>query len=231
MLWIMVVALAAGVFGAMQRAPGASAQEQPEPDARWDSERCLGCHDGDTSTLPLPSGEQLDLGVDGDSFMSSPHAATGVQCAHCHTAIAGYPHPDMAIPDARTFTVELSKACNLCHWREVTTNSDRTHALVSLEVRDDVPVCADCHDSHATRALAVDHSEMQARCANCHAEQPSGDVQEIHLAGPSQFEEASAPPVILFYLLIVGVVILLVALGWGGVAGWQWLRRRLARAE
>lgn len=225
---IAVTVAAVGLVGAP---PGADAQEQDEADARWDSESCLACHDGDTSTLTLPSGEPLELGVDGDSFRSSAHTATGVQCAHCHTAVARYPHPELTAPNARSYVVELSKGCNLCHWKEAVVEPDRAHALVPLEVRDAAPVCADCHDPHATATLALDHAEMQARCRACHAEPPTSALEAIHAVDPLQTQEASAPPLILFYVLIVGAVLLVVGLGWAGVLGVQWLRRRLVRSR
>jgi hypothetical protein len=222
--WLLVAAVAVG----LGTGPGAAhAQEGDETDERWDSEACLGCHDGGGFSLTFPSGEELDLEVDGDAYRAGGHAAKGVQCAHCHTTIARFPHPEVTEPDARTFSVELAKSCNRCHWREFTIRQDGSHAMLLAGLDGTRPLCTDCHDPHATRALAADHPDMQARCAECHPGPVAAGAGTIHALDPTVVEEASAPPLILFYVLILGVVIAVVALGWGLVLGAQWLRRRM----
>jgi predicted CXXCH cytochrome family protein len=228
LVWLLTLAIAAAVVLIAGTAGPAGAQdeeEEEENDRRWNSELCLGCHDGSDDTLTFPSGEEIGLAVDGAVYMDTQHAANGVQCVHCHTTIARFPHPEVTFADARTFEVELSKACGLCHWREFTIRLDRDHAPLGVAGTDDLPVCTDCHDPHAARSLAADHPDMQARCAECHTDAVGGS-EAIHVLNPTAVEEADAPPLILFYGLIVLIVIGLVVLGWGGVALTQWMRRR-----
>ncbi len=224
--WAGLIGLAIAVVGL---AAPTAAQESDEIDARWNSERCLGCHDDNPDTLPLPSGEQLRLGVDQEAFESSTHHANGVDCAHCHTTITPYPHPEIPFPDARAFTLEISKSCNLCHWPEAIVAPDQAHALVAVELRSDVPVCADCHDAHATMAVALDDPEMQQVCAQCHAEGDVAEVTAIHVAATGQAQDVDPPPLVLFYLLIAAAIVLVISVGWGAVLGVQWVARRVAR--
>lgn len=228
-LFALAVAVAALLVAVGAVAP-AAAQEQEELDTRWDSEKCLGCHEGKSETLTLSSGEQIGLDVNGDAFRSGPHVDSGVQCAHCHTTIARFPHPDSDISDARSYTVELSKSCNVCHWRESTIRLDNAHAFVPVAERAGVPVCADCHEAHAARAVPVNTAEAQATCDQCHTEERFADVEAIHVLTLAQGAEANPPPLVLFYALIMGAIITVVGLAWAGVVGVQWLRRRLARS-
>jgi len=223
--WVGVVVAAVGL-AALSFAPSV-AQESEGTDARWDSEGCLSCHDGETATIAFPSGEEVPIGVDGDAYASATHAATGVQCVHCHSNIARYPHPVMDSPDARSFAVEVGASCSRCHWREFTVRLDAAHALVDLDVRADVPLCIDCHDAHAVQALALDDTVMQARCSDCHDDEVQEELAAIHTLDPTRAEEATAPPLILFYALVFGAITLLIALSWGVVLGVQWLRRRM----
>ncbi len=214
---------------ALGTAPPVHAQEDTpdeEIDRRWDSAWCIGCHDGSTLTATFPSGEELALDVDGDAFSASTHAETGVECVHCHRTIARFPHLESTIPDARTFTTELAKSCGLCHWPEHRTRLDGAHALLTSESEGDLPLCTDCHDPHAVQGLAVDHPAMQARCAACHTDEVSGASEAIHTLDPTLVEEASAPPLILFYILILVAVLGLVVVAWGLVTLVQWARRR-----
>lgn len=226
-VWMFMVATAVVLSIAVVGPVGAQEEEEGS-DLRWNSEACLGCHDGSDDTLTFPSGEEIGLSVDGDVWRESGHAARSVQCVHCHSTIARFPHPEVTQADARAFEVELSKSCSLCHWRESTIRLDQDHALLSTTATGELPVCTDCHDPHATRMLAVDHPDMQARCAECHTKPVVGS-EIVHALNPTAVEEADAPPLILFYGLIVLAVVALVAVGWGAVALFQWVRRRAAR--
>ncbi|MDH3500751.1 MAG: cytochrome c3 family protein [Acidimicrobiia bacterium] len=223
--WILLAAVTVLMVGANPDGP-ASAQETDGTDPRWDSETCLECHDGNTATVAFPSGEQLGLNVDGPAYRSAPHAATGVQCVHCHTTIARFPHPEVTAADARAFTVELSKSCGRCHWREFTIRLDQAHSLVASSAGGDLPVCVDCHEPHAARADTLDHPDVQAVCRECHSDQLPEAIEAIHVLDPTRVVEASAPPLILFYALAGVAVMALLGLGWAGVVAVQWIRDR-----
>lgn len=220
------LALAFGMLLAVWLVSGtALAQEE---DSKWDSERCLDCHDGSDQTAVFPSGEELGIGVNGAAFLGSVHAEVGVDCVHCHTDITGFPHPDLTTPDVETFVEGLSTSCSVCHWRQFRTEIDGAHALVSLEERAEAPGCIDCHDPHAPQALAVDHPDTQAVCSECHTDDVAAEVMAIHTFNPTVTEAASPPPLFLFYLMIGGVIIVFVGLVWGLVEVIRRGRRRFA---
>lgn len=196
----------------------AVAQESDERAPRWNSEGCLTCHDESEETLTFPSGEEIGIGVDGDGYLATPHAEIGVQCVHCHTAIVRVPHEPITIPDAASFSAGLSTSCSQCHWRQYRIALDQLHALLPSESRDGSPTCVDCHDPHTAQAVAIDHPTMQAACDECHAIRPEEMVEAIHVFNPVQTEEATPPPLILFYGLILGAVLAFVGVVWAGVA-------------
>ena len=49
------------------------------------NEYCLSCHDTPGLTTPLPSGEDLYIGVDSVQFATSVHGRLGYACVQCHT--------------------------------------------------------------------------------------------------------------------------------------------------
>lgn len=221
-----------GAFLALALAPAvARAQTDDEPDPKWNSERCLSCHDGSTTAATFPSGEELIVDVDGPAFLSSHHAEVGVECVHCHKDITGFPHDPLTIPDVATFRERLSTSCSECHWRQYRIAIDGAHALIPLEDRSTAPTCIDCHDAHAVTAVALDTAEMGAVCADCHDEDVREGLVAIHTFDPTVTEQASRPPLFLFYLLVFGVLVAFVALVWGVVAVIQWSRRSRPAAQ
>jgi predicted CXXCH cytochrome family protein len=226
--WVMGSVLAAYSIASAVLTDAATSQEPESSDRRWDSEACLSCHDGATSTATFPSGEELEIGVDGDAYRSSPHVSIGVQCVHCHPGIVRTPHDELTVPDAQTFSESLATSCSVCHWREYTVALDAEHALLEAEQRPDAPECVDCHDPHASQASPLDRPEMQGTCSECHTEQVWEGIEAIHVLNPIQVQEASPPPLVLFYALIALAVIALVGLTWAGVAAIQWGRRRIS---
>ncbi len=222
-LGLVVVVSVLLLFGSTQRV-----QAQEEPDRRWNSELCLGCHGGSEDVLTFPSGEEISIDVDGDAFREthvftraqlsgdfSRSFAGGVQCAHCHTNIVRVPHDQVGVPDLATYTTQLATACRGCHWRQYTVEIDETHAFVPLDQRDRIPGCIDCHDPHAPRAITVGDPTMLQACQQCHAGPMSTEIQAIHTLDPTQVEEASAPSVIWFYLSILGAIAVLIGVMWG----------------
>jgi predicted CXXCH cytochrome family protein len=225
LLGVIAVAAMILVLVSTQRA---SAQEEPE--RKWNSELCLDCHDGSEDVLTFPSGEEIGIDVDANAFRDthlfvraqlsgdlSRSFAGGVQCVHCHTNITGIPHEDVTAPDVATYTAELSNRCRQCHWRQYTVERDEAHALVPVDKREDAPRCIDCHEPHAPRALTVEDAGMQQMCRECHDEPAWTEIQAIHTLDPTVVEEATAPPIILFYVSILGGIVALIALLWGVV--------------
>jgi predicted CXXCH cytochrome family protein len=240
--------IAIGVIGILLVAmAGTAAALELEPEGqgpRWNSEGCLDCHDGSEDALTFPSGQQLSVGIDGAAFREThqtPHArlsgdvsrslTSGVQCVHCHTSITGVPHEPVAVQSAEAYSAGLATTCSQCHWRQYTIALDEAHALLDPAVRGEAPDCVDCHDPHAPEANALAGAEMQATCGGCHAEQVGEELAAIHTLNPTVVEQAEAPSLIWFYVLIVGAVLGLVAVLWGIMEVIDRGRRRFATAR
>lgn len=233
--WPRFVAIGAALTGAValflfSGMGTAGAQESGERAPRWNSEGCLTCHDESEETVTFPSGEEIGIGVDGDGYLGTPHAAIGVQCVHCHTAITRVPHEPIAIPDAASFSAGLSASCSECHWRQYTIALDRIHALLPSESRSEAPLCVDCHDPHTAQAVAIDNPAMQEACGECHGSLPEEQVEAVHVYNPVETEEANPPPLILFYGLILGTILAFVGVVWATVAIVQRARRGRAHS-
>lgn len=196
----------------------AAAQESDERAPRWNSEGCLNCHDGSEETLTFPSGEEIGIAVDGDGYLSTPHAEIGVQCVHCHTSIIRAPHEPITVPDAASFSAGLSTSCSQCHWRQYTIALDQIHALLPSESRNEAPTCVDCHDPHTDQGVAIEHPTMQEACDECHSNPLEEEFAAVHVFNPVEIEQADPPPLILFYGLILGVVLAFVGVVWAAVA-------------
>ncbi|HEY5650960.1 MAG TPA: cytochrome c3 family protein [Acidimicrobiia bacterium] len=219
-----------GLFVIFSARPAAAQELEPEGEGpRWDSESCLSCHDGSADVLVFPSGEELSVAVDGASYRLTEHASLGVECVHCHTNIVKTPHDPITIPDSAGFSASLGTSCSQCHWRQERIRLDQTHALLDPAMRDEAPGCVQCHDPHAAEAFALSSPEMQGICAECHAGPVWADVEAIHVLDPTVVQESSPPPLILFYGLIVAAIAVIVLVSWGGVAAFQWMRRRQVR--
>ncbi len=241
--WWAVIALGAAAILLSTMGGSAAAQELvPEGEGpRWNSEACLGCHDGSDESLTFPSGEQVSVAIDGAAFRETHQTARaglggdlsrslggGVQCVHCHTNIVQVPHPPVDAESAEVYSAGLATTCSQCHWRQYTIALDQAHALIDPAVRGEAPGCVDCHDPHAPTALAVSDPAMQATCRGCHTDSVGQELEAIHTLDPTVVERAEAPSLIWFYVLIVGAVMALVGLAWGLVAVYQWSRKRLA---
>ena len=116
---------------------------------------CLSCH----ADAGMQDGSGHSISVDAQKFHSSIHGS--LQCADCHTAIKGYPHPDRATP----------VKCDSCHAEEAAGLIGSVHAL-----RAEHP-CTSCHgDAHSIfpkedPRSAVYPLNIPRTCSTCHGDE------------------------------------------------------------
>ncbi len=156
---------------------GNSDASQTEPGS---NEFCLSCHQTDGAFEVLPSGEALDLTVDGDGFTHSIHGDVGLACLDCHTGYEGYPHPEANFENLREFTAIQNESCTDCHAGEMDEFAEGVHFSAHQDGNINAAYCSDCHGAHEVKGKAEMEANAPLICATCH--EPIYDLyaQSVH---------------------------------------------------
>jgi predicted CXXCH cytochrome family protein len=176
------LALAAAVIGF--RAMGAMAAAErgatpsravPQPPAADQSQgisndSCFACHSTPDLIMTLPSGEQLYLTVDRQTYDNSVHGKLGYACVQCHTDITGYPHPKVAAQTLREFTLEKYTECAVCHQDKYQQTLDSVHEQALSAGNIDAAVCTDCHGAHNVQPPDQPRTRIPQTCQKCHSQ-------------------------------------------------------------
>ncbi len=128
---------------------------------------CLSCHSNTDLSLPLKSGERLNLNVNIDAFSHSVHAAK-VGCADCHPRNAQYPHQPVQAADLREYRIANYQTCGRCHFLNFTKSLDSVHYQQLSSGDNNAPVCADCHGFHDVQPPDQPRSKISQSCGSCH---------------------------------------------------------------
>jgi predicted CXXCH cytochrome family protein len=120
--------------------------------------------------MQLPSGEQLNLTVDRDTYNHSVHGQLGYACVQCHTDISGYPHPQVAAQSLREFTLEKYTACGACHQDKYQQTLDSVHQKALAAGNTNAAVCTDCHGAHDVQPPDQPRSRIPQTCEKCHSQ-------------------------------------------------------------
>jgi predicted CXXCH cytochrome family protein len=145
----------------------------------WDNETCLACHGQPRSSMVLPSGDTLDIGIDEELWHNSIHADWDLQCILCHTEITAIPHDPLEVETAREYAIEKSGSCVVCH-REQAVVDDSVHAQARAEGNDQAAVCSDCHDPHYATDPPMSHTAIPETCRTCHSEIYDRYAESVH---------------------------------------------------
>ncbi len=132
-------------------------------------QQCLGCHGQPGLEKSFASGEKVALHVEPGAYGKSVHAGFG--CAACHADVDISKHPGNAkqLPDARSLTLAVSKACRNCHEVSYEAHAKGVHGK-SQEKNTAAPLCTTCHGTHdITRASMA----IRDTCLGCHADAPA----------------------------------------------------------
>lgn len=131
---------------------------------------CVACHDpGGSGAANAPSCAESRQAFDPQTFARSPHGSIG--CEGCHDDISVPAHPgNVKKPEnACEFAKARSESCRACHARVSKAYDRSLHAVLHKEGKVGLPVCGDCHASHAVSPASVQEGPKNA-CLTCHAD-------------------------------------------------------------
>jgi predicted CXXCH cytochrome family protein len=135
-----------------------------------DNDACFACHATPGLQITLPSGEELYLTVDRDTYNASVHGQGGYACIQCHTDVSEYPHPQIEAETRRDFTLQLYTVCITCHQDKYDETLDSVHQQALAGGNQNAAVCTDCHGAHDTQPPGVPRSAIPKTCDRCHSQ-------------------------------------------------------------
>jgi predicted CXXCH cytochrome family protein len=165
---------------AVSRAQAAPPTPTAAPQTLTTDAQCLQCHSRPYLSTTLPSGDALNLTIDGAAFVGSLHGQASLHCTSCHTDITSYPHPAQAAENLREVAINFSQACQACHAGEAAKQQDSIHQQALARGNQNAAVCSDCHNPHNTTAPATPRSTIVATCSQCHSDMAQQYSQSVH---------------------------------------------------
>lgn len=141
---------------------------------------CLTCHQTANVYETLPSGEQLDLFVDGNALTTSIHGIEQTDCVDCHTSYSGYPHPERDISSLRDFISQENESCADCHEEKAEEDELGIHHQANSHGNLEAAVCSDCHGAHAIRPQRSSPENVTQVCSTCHSEVYNLYQESVH---------------------------------------------------
>ena len=143
---------------------------------------CLDCHAKAGLQKTLANGEKLSLVVRAKGFAESVHNSGG--CEGCHSDIdaAGHTRQPRSIASKRALSLEMTETCRDCHKKTAKQFDDSVHLALVRTGSDKAPLCADCHDPHATRSAKEKPAgdTEPVICQKCHEGIASAYADSVH---------------------------------------------------
>jgi hypothetical protein len=173
----VVVALAFSLLGMT-----AHAATPKDTGLSKEDKACLECHARPNFEKTLANGEKLSLVIPAKGFAESVHNSSG--CEGCHSDIDAASHgkEPKSIASKRAHSLELMETCRDCHKKTVKQYDDSVHSALVRTGSEKAPLCADCHNPHATRS-AKDKSGGHAEpvlCQKCHEGITKAYADSVH---------------------------------------------------
>ncbi|MBI5912693.1 MAG: cytochrome c3 family protein, partial [Betaproteobacteria bacterium] len=142
-------------------------------------QNCLGCHGSAGMEKKLADGEVLQLQVPADMFRKSVHRPNG--CVSCHTDVDPTAHPPSKkeIKTKRSYAIAATESCKGCHTDKVEQWDRSIHAALARKGDPSAPICADCHNPHATIKGAGTKID-ETPCQNCHKDIFTAYLGSVH---------------------------------------------------
>jgi len=142
---------------------------------------CKLCHVGNEGQIVLPSGEEINLGIELGPLLESVHGAHAeapVSCADCHASRGRYQYPHQPNPalDRAEFEADISQNCERCH----TTLEAHNPGHLLAEDNPNLPGCTDCHGGHDVAPVAAMQADPVGTCQACHQSYEDPIVQKTH---------------------------------------------------
>ena len=176
-LWGAAVVLACSLFGLTAQAAGARDTNLSNED-----KACLECHARPNQEKTLGNGEKLSLVVPARGFAESVHNSSGCEGCHSDVDLATHGKEPRPIAGKRAYSLELMETCRDCHKKTVKQYEDSVHSALVRTGSEKAPLCADCHNPHATRS-AKDKSGGHAQpvlCEKCHEGIAAAYAESVH---------------------------------------------------
>ena len=147
-----------------------------------EDQACLGCHAKPGTRTTLANGETLSLYIAADAFAASKHAREG--CEGCHsqidTATHGKPGNEQKLASKRSHAVEATETCRDCHQKTMKKYDDSVHWALVKNGSDKAPLCASCHNPHATKSLKQANAADNVLCQECHKDIARAFTASVH---------------------------------------------------
>lgn len=171
--------LALSVVLALAVIPSTFAASVTDNAVSADDAKCLKCHSKQMKKS-MDDGAKMSLHVASSDFADSVHSAIG--CTSCHQAIANRKHPKekIAISGQRSYSVEMNRVCAKCHEENARQYEGSIHASLVTSGSDAAPVCTNCHNPHAVKAMSVYEPVTGEACKSCHEPIFEAYAQSVH---------------------------------------------------
>jgi hypothetical protein len=145
--------------------------------------QCLECHAKPALATTMADGKSLPLYIAPRSFAESVHADSGCEACHADVDLDSHAKAPQKIESRRAHALAVNEACRDCHKKTVKLYEDSVHAALVRDGSAKAPLCADCHDPHATRPVKQ-AAGGEPTCARCHEGIVRAHAQSVHgLAG------------------------------------------------
>jgi predicted CXXCH cytochrome family protein len=160
----------------------AHAAAPAEPTLSKEDQVCLDCHAKPGLRKTLANGETLNLFIAPDTFAGSKHAREG--CEGCHSQIDtdthGKPGHEQKLASKRSHAVEAMETCRDCHQKTMKKYDDSVHWALVKTGSAKAPLCADCHNPHATKSTKDANAADDALCRQCHEKITQAFSASVH---------------------------------------------------
>jgi hypothetical protein len=172
-----VVAVAFTLLGLTAQAAGPK-----EATLSKEDKVCLDCHAKPGLEKTLANGEKLSLVVPARGFAQSVHNSSGCEGCHSDIDLAQHGKEPRSIATRRAYSLELMETCRDCHKKTVKQYDDSVHSALVRTGSDKAPLCADCHNPHATLSAKEKPTGQvePVACQNCHEGIAKAYAESVH---------------------------------------------------
>ncbi len=159
-----------------------------------EDQACLDCHAKPGARKTLANGESLSLYIAPQPFASSMHNGDAAGCEGCHSdidsATHGKPGHEEKLASKRSHAVAAMETCRDCHKKTMQKYEDSVHSTLVKAGSAKAPLCADCHDPHATRSKkdVAEGKPADVLCQQCHKEVTQAFTASVHGTDGEQLE-------------------------------------------
>ncbi|HWP10459.1 MAG TPA: cytochrome c3 family protein [Ramlibacter sp.] len=143
---------------------------------------CLDCHAKPGLVKTLANGQKLSLVVPARGFAQSVHNSSGCEGCHSDIDLKSHEKEPKSIASKRAFALEQMETCRDCHKKTAKQYDDSVHSALVRTGSDKAPLCADCHDPHATRSAKEKPAgnAEPVTCQKCHQSITTAYAESVH---------------------------------------------------